>query len=100
MAIESLSTFTKPARQRWESIPADIRQRLLSNVWCAQKRLDWLFPMRRRSCKGEAAIPLHPPWIHRPGSSVLCATGSQAWRNDHFWGWSCRQDLHLPQSAC
>ena len=34
MAIESLPTFTKPARQRWESIPADIRQRLLSNVWC------------------------------------------------------------------
>jgi hypothetical protein len=28
--------FTKPARQRWESIPADIRQRLLSNVWCGQ----------------------------------------------------------------
>ncbi len=34
MAIESLPTFTKPARQRWESIPADVRQRLLSNVWC------------------------------------------------------------------
>jgi len=25
VAIESLPTFTKPARQRWESIPADIR---------------------------------------------------------------------------
>jgi len=25
MTIESLPTFTKPARQRWESIPADIR---------------------------------------------------------------------------
>lgn len=36
MAIESLPTFTKPARQRWESIPADIRQLLLSNVWCGQ----------------------------------------------------------------
>lgn len=34
MAIESLPVFTKPARQRWESIPADVRQRLLSNVWC------------------------------------------------------------------
>ena len=34
MTIESLPTFTKPARQRWESIPADIRRRLLSNVWC------------------------------------------------------------------
>lgn len=38
MAIESLPTFTKPARQRRESIPADIRQRLLSNVWCGQCR--------------------------------------------------------------
>lgn len=38
MAIESLPTFTKPARQRWESIPADIRQQLLSNVWCGQCR--------------------------------------------------------------
>ncbi len=34
MSNESLPTFTKPARQRWESIPADIRQRLLSNVSC------------------------------------------------------------------
>lgn len=38
MTIESLPTFTKPARQRWESIPADIRKRLLSNVWCGQCR--------------------------------------------------------------
>lgn len=38
MTIESLPTFTKPARQRWESIPVDIRQRLLSNVWCGQCR--------------------------------------------------------------
>ena len=32
--VAHLPTFTKPARQRWETIPADIRQRLLSNVWC------------------------------------------------------------------
>ena len=38
MNIESLPTFTRPARQRWESIPADIRQRLLTNVWCGQCR--------------------------------------------------------------
>jgi len=38
MGTESLPTFTKPARQRWESIPADIRERLLSNVWCGQSR--------------------------------------------------------------
>lgn len=36
--VESFPSFTKPARQRWESIPADIRQRLLSNVWCGQCR--------------------------------------------------------------
>ena len=30
--------FTNPARLRWESIPADIRQRLLSNVWCGHCR--------------------------------------------------------------
>lgn len=34
MAIETLPTLTKPARLRWDTIPADIRQRLLSNVWC------------------------------------------------------------------
>ncbi len=34
--VESFPNFTKPARQRWESIPADIRQRLLSYVWCGQ----------------------------------------------------------------
>ncbi|MCX8017495.1 MAG: hypothetical protein N2690_06320 [Rhodocyclaceae bacterium] len=38
MAIESLPTFTKPARQRWEFIPADLRKRLLSNVWCGHCR--------------------------------------------------------------
>jgi hypothetical protein len=32
MAVESLPNFTRPARQRWESIPAEIRQRLLTNV--------------------------------------------------------------------
>jgi len=36
VGIESFPSFTKPARQRWELIPTDIRQRLLSNVWCGQ----------------------------------------------------------------
>ena len=36
MTIESLPSFTKPARLRWESIPANIRQCLLSNVWRGQ----------------------------------------------------------------
>lgn len=35
-AVESLPNFTRPARQRWEAIPAHIRQRLLSSVWCGQ----------------------------------------------------------------
>ena len=38
MSIESLPDFAPTARQRWESIPADIRQRLLANVWCAYCR--------------------------------------------------------------
>jgi hypothetical protein len=32
--VESFPNFTNRARLRWESIPADIRKRLLSNVWC------------------------------------------------------------------
>ncbi len=38
MSVESLPTFTRPARKRWESIDAPIRQRLLSNVWCRRCR--------------------------------------------------------------
>ena len=38
VGVESFPSFTKPARQRWESIPANIHQRLLSNVWCGQCR--------------------------------------------------------------
>jgi Zn finger protein HypA/HybF involved in hydrogenase expression len=38
MAVENLPDFTRPARQRWESISADIRQRLLANVWCMHCR--------------------------------------------------------------
>ena len=36
--IESLPTFTEQARRRWMEIPADIRQRLLANVWCVHCR--------------------------------------------------------------
>jgi hypothetical protein len=36
MTVESLPAFTRPAHQRLQSIPADIRQRLLANVWCGQ----------------------------------------------------------------
>lgn len=38
MAVESLPNFSRPASQRWESIPANIRQHLLANVWCGQCR--------------------------------------------------------------
>lgn len=34
MGIESLPDLTHPARQRWESIPARVRELLLANVWC------------------------------------------------------------------
>ncbi len=35
MEIESLPTFTAPAAKLWKAIPEDIRNKLLSNVWCA-----------------------------------------------------------------
>ena len=38
MATESLPDFSEPARGQWKSIPADIRRRLLANVWCGQCR--------------------------------------------------------------
>jgi hypothetical protein len=38
MSVASLPDFTPPARQRWESIPAEIRQRLLASVWCDRCR--------------------------------------------------------------
>jgi len=38
MTIESLPKITRPARRRWEAIPADVRRRLLSNVWCGRCR--------------------------------------------------------------
>ena len=38
MDVESLPNFTRPARQRWESISVNIRQRLLANVWCGHCR--------------------------------------------------------------
>jgi hypothetical protein len=34
MNIESITSFTEPAKKLWSAIPADIRKRLLSNVWC------------------------------------------------------------------
>lgn len=38
MTVELLPDFTRPALQRWESIPANIRQRLLANGWCMHCR--------------------------------------------------------------
>lgn len=38
MTIESLPTFTAPAAKLWSAIPADVRKRLLSNVWCGKCR--------------------------------------------------------------
>jgi hypothetical protein len=67
--VESLPTFTKAARQRWESIPTQVRQRLLSNVWCGHcgrevtitdfsgtmKGRDLLLVGRCADCRGEVA---------------------------------------------
>lgn len=38
MSCSSLPSVVTPARYRWESIPANIRQRLLANAWCGQCR--------------------------------------------------------------
>jgi hypothetical protein len=38
MNTETLPAFTPLARQRWDVIPANIRQLLLTNVWCGQCR--------------------------------------------------------------
>lgn len=65
--VESLPTSTKPARQRWESIPAHVRQRLLFNLWCGHcshevtitdisgtmKGRDLLLVGRCADCRGE-----------------------------------------------
>jgi hypothetical protein len=52
MNVEPLPTFTKPARQRWESIPAEIRQRILSNVWCGHCRSETTITHFSGSIKG------------------------------------------------
>jgi uncharacterized protein (DUF1778 family) len=68
-SVESLPTFTKPARHRWESIQAHVRHRLLSNVWCGRcghevtitdisgtmKGRDLLLVGRCADCRGEVA---------------------------------------------
>ena len=38
MGVEFLPDFTPSARKRWESIAADLRRRLLANVWCGHCR--------------------------------------------------------------
>jgi len=38
MNIESLPQFTAPAVKLYEAIPAEIRKKLLSNVWCVSCR--------------------------------------------------------------
>jgi len=38
MPIESQPTFTPEAAELWANIPADVKKRLLSNVWCSHCR--------------------------------------------------------------
>lgn len=56
MAVESLPNFTGPARQRWESIPANIRQRLLANVWCGHCRHEVTITNFSGAIKGGALL--------------------------------------------
>jgi hypothetical protein len=44
MPIESPTTFTPKAAELWTSIPADIRKRLLSSVWCSHCRCEVTIP--------------------------------------------------------
>lgn len=34
--LRGLPSFTPQARQRWERLPADMRDRLLANVYCPE----------------------------------------------------------------
>ena len=38
MPIETIPKFTAPVAKLWDAIPADIRKKLLSNVWCGKCR--------------------------------------------------------------
>jgi len=38
MPIESSTPFTPRAAELWANIPADVKKRLLSNVWCSHCR--------------------------------------------------------------
>lgn len=58
MGVESLPNFTPPARQRWESIPAQIRQRLLANVWCGQCRHEVTITNFSGAIKGGNLLPV------------------------------------------
>lgn len=69
MNVKLVPDFTEPARRRWSTIPANIRQRLLSNVWCAHcsgettiidvagriERGNLLLTGRCARCRGEVA---------------------------------------------
>lgn len=51
MDVQSLPHFTPAAQLRWASIPAGVRQRLLSNVWCGQCRHEVAIASFRGSVK-------------------------------------------------
>ena len=38
MNVESIPNFTDPAAKLWATIPAEVRKRLLANVWCGTCR--------------------------------------------------------------
>ena len=38
MPIETIPKFTPLAAKLWDAVPADLRKKLLSNVWCGKCR--------------------------------------------------------------
>lgn len=58
MSNKSFPDFSPPARQRWESIPADIRERLLANVWCGHCRREVIITNFTGSMKGSDLLLL------------------------------------------
>jgi hypothetical protein len=102
MSIESLPTFTKPARQRWESVPADIRQRLLSNVWCGS----WpdvhgrprFAKLSVRDGSKEKIAPVHSDFCCE--TSSLSLMGSAGWRLDRLHAlWVPRPGRAMPTTV-
>ena len=56
MSTETIPEFTPLARKRWDAIPENIRQRLLTNVWCGQCRHEVTITSFSGAIKGGALL--------------------------------------------